>query len=172
MSIHGSLWNDKHSFQEHYLSRSPVKFQGHTGPKIDDLSPISAFLEGKSRFDSRMAMYGMTYIAYKNMREVHYYFSRLCIKFQGQTGRKVDVLDSSWARLLGQSQLLNPSDLPCLQPARRINVRFGSWHETFDYFQIVLIGFNFWCKEHRPSLFNTFNPLNFVNALTKYIIIP
>ena len=39
--------------------------------------------------------------------------SRSYIKFQGQTGWKIDDLDKSWAKLLGRSQLSNPSDLPC-----------------------------------------------------------
>ena len=45
--------------------------------------------------------------------EVPYYFSRSYIKFQGHTGWKIDDLDQIWARLLGRSQLSNPSDLPC-----------------------------------------------------------
>ena len=45
--------------------------------------------------------------------EVPYYFSRSYIKFQGHTGWKFDDLDQICTRLLGQSQLTNPSDLPC-----------------------------------------------------------
>ena len=35
------------------------------------------------------------------------------IKFQGHTGWKIDYLNPIWVRLLGRSQLSNPSDLPC-----------------------------------------------------------
>ena len=35
------------------------------------------------------------------------------IKFQGHTGWKIDDLNPIWIRLLGRSQLSNPSDLPC-----------------------------------------------------------
>ena len=40
-------------------------------------------------------------------------FSGSSIKFQGHTGWKIDDLNLIWVRLLGQSQLSNPSDLPC-----------------------------------------------------------
>ena len=35
------------------------------------------------------------------------------IKFQGHTGWLIDDLISIWVRLLGRSQLSNPTDLPC-----------------------------------------------------------
>ena len=44
--------------------------------------------------------------------EVPHCFSRSCIIFQGHTGQKIDDLNKIWERLLGLSQLLNPSDLP------------------------------------------------------------
>ena len=40
-------------------------------------------------------------------------FPSSSIKFQGNTGWKMDDLDQIWARILGRSQLSNPSDLPC-----------------------------------------------------------
>ena len=42
-----------------------------------------------------------------------YCFLGSSIKFQGHTGWKIDDLNPIWVRLLGQSQLSNPSDLPC-----------------------------------------------------------
>ena len=42
-----------------------------------------------------------------------YYFSRSPIKFQGHTGWKIYDLNQIWLRILGRSQLSNPSDLPC-----------------------------------------------------------
>ena len=55
----------------------------------------------------------MIHKAWCSIEEVPYYFSRSHIKFQGHTGWKIDELDQIWARLLGRSQLSNPSDLPC-----------------------------------------------------------
>ena len=44
-----------------------------------------------------------------------YYFSGSPIKFKGHMGWKIDDLNPIWVRLLGRSQLSNPSDLPCFQ---------------------------------------------------------
>ena len=55
----------------------------------------------------------MMHKAWCSIEEVPYCFPRSSIKFQGHTGRKIDDLDKIWARLLGRSQLPNPSDLPC-----------------------------------------------------------
>ena len=55
----------------------------------------------------------MIHKAWCSIAEVPYYFSRSYIKFQSHTGWKIDDLDQIWARLLGRSQLSNPSDLPC-----------------------------------------------------------
>ena len=55
----------------------------------------------------------MMHKAWCSIKEVPYNFSRSSIKFQGPTGRNINDLDKIWARLLGRSQLSNPSDLPC-----------------------------------------------------------
>ena len=52
--------------------------------------------------------------AWCNVEEVPYNFSRSSFRFQGYTGWKIDDLNPIWVRLLGRSQLSNPSDLPCL----------------------------------------------------------
>ena len=57
----------------------------------------------------------MMHKAWCSIEEVPCYFSRSSIKFQGHTGWKIDGFDQIWARLLGRSQLSNPSDLPCYQ---------------------------------------------------------
>ena len=54
----------------------------------------------------------MMHKAWCSIEEVPYCFPRPSIKFQGHKGQKID-LDQIWARLLGRSQLSNPSDLPC-----------------------------------------------------------
>ena len=56
----------------------------------------------------------MMHKAWCSIEEVPYCFPRPSIKFQGHKGQKIDDLDQIWARLLGRSQLSNPSDLPCL----------------------------------------------------------
>ena len=55
----------------------------------------------------------MMHKAWCSIEEVPYCFARPSIKFQGHKGQKIDDLDQIWARLLGRSQLSNPSDLPC-----------------------------------------------------------
>ena len=55
----------------------------------------------------------MMHKAWCNLEEVPYNFSRSSIKFQGHTGRKIEDLNPIWVRILGRSQLTNPSDLPC-----------------------------------------------------------
>ena len=57
-----------------------------------------------------------------SIEEVPYYFLRSYIKFQGHKGWKIDDLDLIWARLLGRSQLSNPSDLPCWSKVNIWNV--------------------------------------------------
>ena len=54
----------------------------------------------------------MMHKAWCSIEEVPYCFPRPSIKFQGHKGQKIDDLDQIWARLLGRSQLSNPSDLP------------------------------------------------------------
>ena len=55
----------------------------------------------------------MMHKAWCRVEEVPYYFSRSSIKFQGHAGWKIDDLNPISARLLGGSQLSNPSGLPC-----------------------------------------------------------
>ena len=51
--------------------------------------------------------------ALSSIEEAPYCFSGPSIKFQGHTDWKIDDLNPIWVRLLGRSQLSNPSDLPC-----------------------------------------------------------
>ena len=98
------------------FSRSSVKFQGHMGHKILNLDPHWVFLDCDSSLNSLMSLkwcIEMMHKAWCSIEEVHYYFSGTSIKFQGHTGWKIDDLIPIWVRLLGQSQLSNPSDLPC-----------------------------------------------------------
>ena len=55
----------------------------------------------------------MMHKAWSSIEEVPYCFWRSSVKFQGHTGWKIDDWNPIWVRLLGRSQLSNPSDLPC-----------------------------------------------------------
>ena len=67
----------------------------------------------------------MMHKAWCNIEEVPYNFSGSSIKFWGHTGWKIDVSNPIWVRLLGRSQLSNPSDLPCSIPIQ-IQMKFNS----------------------------------------------
>ena len=54
----------------------------------------------------------MMHKAWRSIEKVSYCFSRSSIKFHGHTGGKNWRFESN-LRLLGRSQLSNPSDLPC-----------------------------------------------------------
>ena len=82
----------------------------------------------------------MMHKAWWSVEELPYYFSGSSIKFQGHTGWKIDNVSPIWVRLLGRSQLSNPSDLPCYEttsiyiyiyihtPVVRPVVRNFRWH--------------------------------------------
>ena len=55
----------------------------------------------------------MMHKALCSIEQVPYCFLRSFIKFQGHTGWLIDDLNPIWIRLIGRSQLSNPSDLPC-----------------------------------------------------------
>ena len=94
--------------------RSTIKLQGHKGEKNRKFWPelsvsgLQLQFEFTDRFD-------MIHKAWRtgSIEEVSYCFSRSSIKFQGHTGWKIDDFNPIPARLLGRSQLSNPSDLPC-----------------------------------------------------------
>ena len=95
------------------FSRSYVKFQGHTALKIVDFDPKWAFPDCNSSLNSPMAMKCCTKL--ETAKE------RCPIVFQGhQSNFKVTRYKASPIltqigrfRTIGQSQLSNPSDLPC-----------------------------------------------------------
>ena len=69
--------------------------------------------------------------AWSSMEEVPYCILGSSIIFWGHKGWKIDDLNPIWVRLLGRSQLSNPSDLPCLSSSikfqghrRQIIVKF------------------------------------------------
>ena len=104
------------------FSRSSVKFQGHTALKIVEFDPKWAFPDCNSSLDSPMAMKCCTKL--ETTKE------RCPIVFQGHPSNfKVTRYKTSPIltqigrfRTIGQSQLSNPSDLPCSIPGRLIQV--------------------------------------------------
>ena len=108
------------------FSRSSIKFQGHTALKIIEFDPQWAFPDCNSSLNSPMAMKCCTKL--ETAKE------RCPIVFQGHPSNfKVTRYKTSPIltqigrfRTIGQSQLSNPSDLPCsLCSHHRIIMKFS-----------------------------------------------
>ena len=104
------------------FSRSYVKFQGHTALKIIEFDPNWAFPDSNSSLNSPMAMKCRTKL--ETAKE------RCPIVFQGHpsnfkvTRNKTSPILTQIGRfrIIGRSQLSNPSDLPCLWSSK-----FAGW---------------------------------------------
>ena len=81
----------------------------------------------------------MMHKAWCSIEEVPYCFPRPSIKFQGHKGQKIDDLDQIWARLLGRSQLSNPSDLPCLFSIYIITTNFSICQKVHNKNTCIMI---------------------------------
>ena len=112
------------------FSRSYVKFQGHTAKKNRWFWPKLGVSGLELQFEFPDG-FEMMHKAWCSIEEVPYYFSAPSIKFQGRTGWKIDNLNPIWVRLLGRSQLSNPSDLPCLKWNRNFDIVKKLWLSTF-----------------------------------------
>ena len=96
------------------FSRSSVKLQGHTALKIVEFDPNWAFPDCNSSLNSPMAMKCCTKL--ETAKE------RCPIVFQGYPSNFKVTRDKTSPiltqigrfRIIGRSQLSNPSDLPCL----------------------------------------------------------
>ena len=118
VGIHRWIRNDAQSLKQHrrgalllfkvicQISRLHGKKYRQFWPElsVSRLQPQLEFIDGLE----------MMHKAWRNIEEVPYCFFRSSIKFQGHRGWKIDDLNPFWVRLLGRSQLSNPSDLPCL----------------------------------------------------------
>ena len=95
------------------FSRSSVKFQGHTALKIVEFDPNWPFPDCNSSLNSPMAM--------KCYAKLETEKARCPIVFQGHPSNFKVTRDKTSPiltqigrfRTIGQSQLSNPSDLPC-----------------------------------------------------------
>ena len=115
-------WNDAHRccLEEvpYFFSRSSIKFQGHTRQKIATFDRNWAFPDCNSSLNSPMDLKRCTKLDIIKKACPMVFQERSSTKFQGHMGWKVDDLNPIWVRLLGRSQLSNPSDLPCFHWAK------------------------------------------------------
>ena len=74
-----------------------------------------------------------------------YCFWGSSIKFQGHTGWKIDEFNQIWVRLLGRSQLSNPSDLPCYSNVQTIKQR-----DKIHYTSCHISHMRAWNWTHNP----------------------
>ena len=113
------------------FSRSSVKFQGHTALKIVEFDPKWAFPDCNSSLNSPMAMKCCTKL--ETAKE------RCPIVFQGHPSNfKVTRYKTSPIltqigrfRTIGQSQLSNPSDLPCYNDCSSLVSKSVSWNMMY-----------------------------------------
>ena len=94
------------------FSRSSIKFQSHTGKKMTDFDPSWAFLDCNSSLNSPMALKWCTKVDV--VKKCPFEFQAHLSNFKVTWDKKVTNLNPISVRLLGQSQLSNPLDLPCL----------------------------------------------------------
>ena len=115
-------WNDAHRccLEEvpYCFSRSSIKFQGRTRQKIAAFDRNWVFPDCNSSLNSPMDLKRCPKLDVIKKACPMVFQERLSTKFQGHTGWKVDDLNPIWVRLLGRSQLSNPSDLPCFHWAK------------------------------------------------------
>ena len=112
------------------FSRSSVKFQGHMALKIVEFDPNWAFPDCNSSLNSPMAMKCCTKL--ETAKE------RCPIVFQGHPSNfKVTRYKTSPIltqigrfRTIGQSQLSNPSDLPCC--ILNVYKWLNEWHSLYS----------------------------------------
>ena len=120
----------------YYFSRSSVELQGHTGQQKQHRSGallffkvihkfwrsqgtnIANFVARKERFRTVTLVWIPRWIWNDAQNLMSYkrgalLFLRSSIKFQGHKVWKIDDFNPIWVRLLGLSQLPNPSDFPC-----------------------------------------------------------
>ena len=119
------------------FARSSVKFQGHTALKIVEFDPNWAFPDSNSSLNSPMAMKCCTKL--ETAKE------RCPIVFQGHPSNFKVTRDKTSPiltqigrfRIIGRSQLSNPSDLPCL-----FLTGVSSW--SYIYNQLPSLKFTKW----------------------------
>ena len=105
--------------------RCPIVCQGHPSNckviRLEnvDFDPNQAFLDCNSSLNSPI----------RNDAQSLKKHRRGAAKLQGHTGWKIEDLNPIWVRLLGRSQLSNPSDLPCYNK-KRVCIR--NWYTVIS----------------------------------------
>ena len=95
------------------FSRSFIKLQGHTAKKSSNLTQIERF--------RTVTPVWIHWWIWNDTQSLMWYRRRALLFFgvihqiSRSHGRKIGDLNPIWVRLLGRSQLSNPSDLPCLR---------------------------------------------------------
>ena len=109
------------------FSRSYVKLQGHTAKKSSNLTQIGRF--------RAVTPVWIHWWIWNNTQSLMLY-GRRALLFVGvihqisrSHGRKIDDLNPIWVRLLGRSQLSNPSDLPCSFWTHTQSFYSSQWNE-------------------------------------------
>ena len=122
------------------FSRSSVKFQGHTALKIVEFDSKWAFPDCNSSLNSPMAMKGCTKL--ETAKE------RCPIVLQGHpanfkvTRDKTSLILTQIGRfrIIGRSQLSNPSDLPCLGSSIKFQGHTGWKIDDLNPIWVRLLG--------------------------------
>ena len=124
----------------YFLSRSYIKFQGHTALKIVKFDPNWAFPDSNSSLNSPMAMKCCTKL--ETAKE------RCPIVFQGHPSNFKVTRDKTSPiltqigrfRTIGRSQLSNPSDLPCFRPSIKFQGHTGWKIDDLNPIWLRLLG--------------------------------
>ena len=98
----------------HCFARSYVKFESHTAKKSSILTQIGRFWTVSSIWISWWIWNDIQIKAWCSIEDVRaLLFFGVIHQISRSHGRKIDDLNPIWVRLLGRSQLSNPSDWPC-----------------------------------------------------------
>ena len=147
--IYQWLWNDAQSLKQHrrgallffkvihQFSRSRVPKNRQFWPELN-VSRLLLQFEFTNGFE-------MMHKSWCSIEEMPHCFPRSFIKLQGHAGWLIDDLNPIWVRLLGRSQLSNPSDLPCFWLIAFI--MFMSWFR-FDKKLALLWFHSSWLNRH------------------------
>ena len=109
------------------FSRSYIKLQGHTAKKSSNLTQIGRF--------RNVTPVWMHWWIWNDTQSLMLY-RRCALLFIGvihqisrSHGRTIDDFNPIWVRLLGRSQLSNPSDLPCQISELTCEILFYMWFD-------------------------------------------
>ena len=129
------------------VSRSSIKFQGHTGQEIANFDPNWAFLDCNASFDSPVGLKWCTKLDVEQKR-CPIVFRGYPTNFKITWTEKWMIWIQCWAKLLGWSQLSNPSDLPCFKYTHLITYFIYCFKELKCWWLYLLVcheWLKYWC---------------------------